>query len=867
MANNSVGSVSMDLVVGNGRSFDSEIKAHAKGAENAFSSSMKKIAGIVGGAFAIGKIISFGKESVSTATQIQSAFTGLKTIAEGTSKSFGSAQNFITEYTKDGLVSVTEAATAYKNLLSRGYDTKQIEKTMTALKNSAAFGRQANYDLGEAVVTATEGLKNENSILVDNAGVTKNVAKMWEEWARAHNTTTSAMTQAQKIQAEYTGILKETKFQSRDAATYTETFGGKIQQLKMNFTNLKVAIGSVIAPIAQLFIPVLNSALSAVTGFINGIGQLLKALGLSFPTVVSKSAGGIGAIGQSADDTSKDISGTGKAAKKAAKEINKAFAGVDEIQVLNTKQDSPSGGSSGGASGGGSTGGNEIEVVTNAADEANNIFSGLMEKVTKIKDLFVTGFDIGFSNVNFDGILNGLSNIKTNLVEIFTSDEVTSAASNWGKTVIFNLGKITGSIGKIGTNIITSFVGSIDKAISQNKSRISDFFANMFKIDTKTWNLTGMFAEALGSISEVFTSDTATQIGADIISMFSNPLMSVTETLSNFVLDLQSIFVTPIVDNVNLIKTTLENMGTAAQIVTGTLSEAFTHMGDSITQVYSEHFKPFFDSLKTGLSDTFSKFLKVYNEYIQPFVKNAADRFKELWDNHLKPLWDNVSELIGAIMDLLKVLWEKVLKPLIDWFIQNMLPKLAKFYDKVSRAANLLFGTLIDIVNGFIRKLKGFIEFITGVFTGDWDKAWKGIKDIFGGIWDSLKALVKLPINWIIDKLNDFFDSLNKIEIPDWVPVVGGKGFHIKHINRLANGGYVEKNNPQLAIIGDNTKEGEVVSPESKIYEQAKKAIQDSGGGKQEIEIHLYHHYEDGRIMIQKINQEQIDAGEILLLT
>lgn len=43
MANNSVGSVSMDLVVGNGRSFDSEIKSHAKGAETAFSSSMKKL--------------------------------------------------------------------------------------------------------------------------------------------------------------------------------------------------------------------------------------------------------------------------------------------------------------------------------------------------------------------------------------------------------------------------------------------------------------------------------------------------------------------------------------------------------------------------------------------------------------------------------------------------------------------------------------------------------------------------------------------------------------------------------------------------------------------------------------------------------
>lgn len=106
----------------------------------------------------------------------------MQSILDGQGRSFSAAQSFIEDYTKDGLIPATNAITAYKNLAMRGYDDSQIQQVMAALKDASAFGRQASYTMGEAVESATEGLKNENSILVDNAGVTKNVAKMWEEF-------------------------------------------------------------------------------------------------------------------------------------------------------------------------------------------------------------------------------------------------------------------------------------------------------------------------------------------------------------------------------------------------------------------------------------------------------------------------------------------------------------------------------------------------------------------------------------------------------------------------------------------------------------------------------------------------------------
>jgi hypothetical protein len=125
-------------------------------------------------------------------------------------------------------VTTQEAATSLKNLLSRGYNLDESIKLMDAFKNSATYGRQASLGLGEAVQTATEGLKNENSILVDNAGVTKNVAKMWEEYAKAQGKSMKDLTDAEKRQAEFNGIMQETRFQMKDAATMSDSYAGSV---------------------------------------------------------------------------------------------------------------------------------------------------------------------------------------------------------------------------------------------------------------------------------------------------------------------------------------------------------------------------------------------------------------------------------------------------------------------------------------------------------------------------------------------------------------------------------------------------------------------------------------------------------------
>ena len=205
---------------------------------------------------------------------------------------------------------------------------------------------------------------------------------MWEEWAKAHNTTTAAMTQAQKIEAEYNGIMQETKFQVGDAAAYTKTFGGQIQQLKFNFNQMTVAIGKVVAPLAQLFIPVINSAMNAVTALFNKIQSILKTFGLEMPDVVSKSSSSLSGF-------SSEVSGAADDAVASAKKINKAFSNVDEINVISNNNQSSSGSGSGGGSveSSGSSTSTGSGGLEESAEKANSAFSTLKDRLLLIRNL------------------------------------------------------------------------------------------------------------------------------------------------------------------------------------------------------------------------------------------------------------------------------------------------------------------------------------------------------------------------------------------------------------------------------------------------------------------------------------------------
>jgi phage-related protein len=991
-----VGEIDLSLIL-NSDKFNSQLKnvdSQADKASTKISSTLSKIGKAVAVAFSVTAIVKFGKECLNVATETSNAWIGLNSILTGQGKSFSQAKKFINDYIADGLVPLNNAVGAYKNLALRGYSSDQIQKTMNALKNSATFARQSTYSLGDAVQTATEGLKNENSVVVDNAGVTKNVAKMWEDYAKKIGKTTNNLTQAEKIQAEVNGILEETKFQSNDAALYANTYSGKIAQLNSAFTNMKTAIGNAIQPLAKLFVPIITTAVNVVTKLFTALSGLLSLFGLKADSVETVS-NGIGDLSSQAGKASDAIDGVGDSAKKAGDKAKKAsnnLAAFDNLNVLPKDTDSSSGSDS---SSGGPSGLTDSLDVSSTIKEDTSAFDGLMGRVKELASIFKEGFDISFGDTNFDGILDHLLNIKDAIVDIWTDPDVLNSAQQWVDTCLYSLGQMIGAIARIGTNIAEFFVGSIDIYLEQYVDRIKTHICNMFDISSEDMALTGNLWQALGEISDIFKGDQAKQIGANIIAMFANPFMSITEICSKFAKDVKAILFQPIIDNADKLKETFNNLLTPIQTVTGTLAEAFTYVGDKWNEVYDQHIHPLMESIKTGLSDTFGKFLEVYNTYVVPFLQNLANNFNDLWNTHLKPFVDNVAGLIGSIADAIKVLWENWIKPLVDWIIQNIIPVLVPIFESIWNTISSVFGAIADTIGGIIQTFKGLIDFIVGIFTGDWNKAWEGIKTFFTGIWNAIKGVVSIVWNaikgiietavnvikgiittvfnaiksiisnifnavkntvtniWngiknnIINSVNNikngiinaFQTAYNKITsifrnigsffsgvwngikntfsalgtkigdaisgavkagingllgmiertVNGFINMINGAigvinaipGVNISKLNtlnvpRLAEGGYVKANTPQLAMIGDNKYQGEVVAPEDKMLDMILTALkmfkdQDSSNQNKDNGKEIILNFNGSlaqliRVLKPELDRENIRKGDKLII-
>ena len=157
----------------------------------------------------------------------------------------------------------------------------------------------------------------------------------------------------------------------------------------------------------------------------------------------------------------------------------------------------------------------------------------------------------------------------------------------------------------------------------------------------------------------------------------------------------------------------------------------------------------------------------------------------------------------------------------VEWFRNGV----NAFFKGVSDVAVEVFkfigGFISGVFDGILNNFKnifsagkriftGFIDFITGIFTGNWKKAWQGVVDIFGGIFDGIVAVAKFPINNMITLINGFIRGLSKIKIPKWVPGVGGKGINISEIPYLAKGGHlingqavVGEAGPELLSVGN----------------------------------------------------------------
>lgn len=311
-------------------------------------------------------------------------------------------------------------------------------------------------------------------------------------------------------------------------------------------------------------------------------------------------------------------------------------------------------------------------------------------------------------------------------------------------------------------------------------------------------------------------------------------------------------------DNIKEIFDTLWNG--IAQPVLNALKTLWCDTWQSISDFWNEWGQPIFDGINEGITTTKNIFLNLWETVLKPVFDKLMDVADSVWTEHLKPLLDEFLDFVGTLITSVLSIYNKAIAPVVNWLVSILGPIVSSVLGKIIKTVGNVISNIIDAVKNIISALKGVVLFIAGVFTGDWKKAWQGVKKIFKGVWDALVDIAKTPINLIIglingltgaveDALNWIIDGINELSFttPDWLPGdLGGQTFgfdlsqiDIPEIPKLAQGAVIPPNSEFLAVLGDQKRGTNIEAPLDTITQAVLQALVSYGGagGNQKISV------------------------------
>lgn len=212
--------------------------------------------------------------------------------------------------------------------------------------------------------------------------------------------------------------------------------------------------------------------------------------------------------------------------------------------------------------------------------------------------------------------------------------------------------------------------------------------------------------------------------------------------------------------------------------------------------ILSKFFEMIIDNIPTiqGMVDTLAPILINTLDQILPvliqFVSSLLPIIVDLINQLLPIITVIIQELLPIFSQLLSILLPPIIQivqqllPVLLPIIEALLPLLTPILELIAELINTTLIPIIPIITSIantisyvlVKAIKVLIPIVNGIKTV--------FSDVFGGLFN----IVKIPINYIIDKINSFIVSLNKIKIPNWIPLVGGKGINIPLIQRLRVG-------------------------------------------------------------------------------
>lgn len=806
----------------------------ATGGLRSFTGQLLAALGITGGLYGLVRGI---KASITAASDL---FEAQNVIENG----FGPLIGKIEDFAKTSIQSFGMSELAAKNtagiyaVMAKSLGVLPDAATDMAVALTGLTGDLASfYNVSQDVAnTALKSVFTGETESLKKFGIVMTQANLQAfALAQGINKSVKSMSQAELVTLRYNFVMDAASAAMGDfARTSGGSWANQIRILTEQFKQLGAILGS---GLMAALLPVVKGINTIMSKIIQLATVLSSFLGKLFGIKKAATGGGAGlagiadAAGMVADNTEAAAGGiadTGSAAKKAKKALNSFVASWHEVTSMSSNESSEAGGSggAGGASMPDMSLPAEYEMEVTADDQVSPVLEAIRKRFQELAGLFMKGFRVGLGDTSvFDSIRNNLLSIKTSLLDIFTDDAVITAFNHLLDTLAYNAGLKVGAFVSIGATIADNLTGGIALYLESAKDRIKDWIIRMFDITGETDTIVSNFTVAVADIFTVFRSDDAKQITSDIIQLFADGFMGVTELAGKLGRDILGLLLTPLTENAAGFKEALQNTLSPIAEITGAIADSFTNLWNTVRQTYDEHIAPMFQAFTDGISQIVGSLLNGYNEHIAPVLSSLADKFTEVWNGTIEPLLNNFIGLFGDVADFIAVVWANILQPVVNWVATAIMPVVAPVLGALGDAFLATFEVIGRIFDGFITSCRGVLQFLTGTFSGDWSKMWTGIKNIFKGIWDMMPDFIKGPVRSIIGSVNKMIEAiqnginfvirgLNKLhfDIPDWVPGIGGEsfGFSISEISlpripQLARGGILDK--ATLALIGESGKE------------------------------------------------------------
>lgn len=455
---------------------------------------------------------------------------------------------------------------------------------------------------------------------------------------------------------------------------------------------------------------------------------------------------------------------------------------------------------------------NTDSVLSSAASNAGNLSSNLN--------------DASASAVKTAKALGGLATFDD--LNILSANASNGASGNSGTTgtalgglewddSIFGEEKDTSGIEKT-VNKVKKHINNMKKFIVKNKEPIiaasAGLFAGIAAFEIgKNWNT---FAMLLTPIATTFQF-----LGLCASSFFAELLAG-----NGIMAALGSVFgasVTPILAVSSVVAAV-----TSALIYLYQTSESFENLVQNtigsikniLSKVFDNLLKPIFSFLTDAFKTVIIPIATFLATIVVDTIEVVASVILSMWNNLLAPVANFLVDVLAIALQGVIDVWESW-KPTIDFIFSElnkiwneMLAPLAEFIGNNLCDTFEKWGETVGVVIGGLKTVfQGIVDFITGVFSGDWEKAWNGIVSIFSTIFSGIAGVVKSPINGVISIVNGAIDKINGFgfDVPNWVPGIGGQSFkvNVPKLKYLARGGVINGLTP--AVLGEYGKE--VVMP------------------------------------------------------